>query len=97
MLAAQDDGIDEVVLLSYPLHPPGRPEELRTSHWPLIDARVIVLSGQADPFASLPLLEASIELIQRVELVTYPGLGHSLLPVIDDVVNRVADFLRNGA
>ena len=95
LLAASDEAIDGLVLLSYPLHPPGQPEKLRTSHWPSIGCRVIALSGEADKFATLSLLRESVGLLRSVELVTYPGVGHGLNSVIDDAAKRVAVFLMN--
>lgn len=41
-----------LVLLSYPLHPPGKPENLRTEHFGLIDVPVLFVSGDQDPFGS---------------------------------------------
>ncbi len=41
-----------LVLLSYPLHPPGRPEKLRVEHFPQISVPTLVLSGLRDPFGS---------------------------------------------
>lgn len=92
LLAAQKR-VEALVLLSYPLHPPGRENELRTGHWPAINCRTIALSGQSDPFANITLLQDSVCLIPDVKLVTYPGVAHSLIPVIDDVTCRVTEFL----
>ena len=52
MLAA-DQPVNALVLLSYPLHRPGHPDELRTEHWSRITCPVLVLSGESDPFAKL--------------------------------------------
>jgi uncharacterized protein len=41
-----------LVLLSYPLHPPGRPERLRVEHWPDVDVPVLFCNGDRDPFGS---------------------------------------------
>lgn len=41
-----------LVLLSYPLHPPGRPDRLRVEHWPRIEVPVLFVSGPNDPFGS---------------------------------------------
>ncbi len=41
-----------LVLLSYPLHPPDRPERLRTEHFPLIRVPCLFVSGTRDPFAA---------------------------------------------
>src|SRR4051812_35599974 len=50
-----------LVLLSYPLHRPGHPEELRTEHWSNIACPVLLLSGDRDQFARIDLLQASAE------------------------------------
>ena len=54
-------GYAGLVLFSYPLHPPGRPErtEARIAHWPAIECPVLLLSGEADPFARIELLRIS--------------------------------------
>jgi predicted alpha/beta-hydrolase family hydrolase len=41
-----------LVLLSYPLHPPGRPDQLRIAHLPEIRVPVLAVSGSTDPFGS---------------------------------------------
>ncbi len=97
-LAAAERGAPyaALVLFSYPLHPPGSPEkaEARTNHWPLIRCPVLLLSGESDPFAKIDLLRAAVpRLGGPAELVTYPKLGHGLMPVLDDVLDRVAAFL----
>jgi uncharacterized protein len=84
-----------LVCFSYPLHRPGSPEtwDQRTAHWPRIACPVLLLSGEADPFARLGLLESAIGRLRTAELVTYPGLGHGLKPVLPDVLDRVAAFI----
>ncbi len=85
-----------LVLFSYPLHPPGGPERAaaRVAHWPAIGCPVLLLSGESDPFARIDLLRAAVRDLGRAELVTYPRLGHTLRPVLDDVLDRVATFVR---
>jgi uncharacterized protein len=83
-----------LVLLSYPLHRPGRPEDLRDSHWNQIACPVLVLSGDRDQFARLDLLERSVRRLRAGELHVYPGLRHGLLPVAADVAERIATFVR---
>jgi uncharacterized protein len=97
-LAAAEPGAPyaALVLFSYPLHPPGSPDRTatRTSHWPAITCPVLLLSGESDPFARIQLLrDAVLRLGGPAELVTYPKLGHGVLPVLDDVLDRVAAFL----
>ena len=84
-----------LVLFSYPLHPPGSPERAmaRTDHWPRVDCPVLLLSGESDPFAKIDLLRTAAGLLPNAELVTYPKLGHTLKPVLDDVLDRVTAFL----
>ena len=84
-----------LILFSYPLHPPGQPErtQARIAHWPAIRCPVLLLSGEADPFARIELLRTGVGLLADAELVTYPKLGHTLKPVLGDVLDRVARFL----
>ncbi len=85
-----------LVLLSYPLHPPGRPGdwESRTAHWPRITCPVMLLSGASDPFATRALLErALVERLPSATLIAYPRLGHTLGPVLEDALDHVAAFV----
>jgi uncharacterized protein len=96
-LAAAEPDTDyaALVFFSYPLHPPGAPDKAaeRTAHWPAIRCPVLLLSGEADPFARIELLRAAVPLLRNAELVTYPGLGHALWPVLEDALDRTARFL----
>ena len=96
-LAAAESDTDyaALVLFSYPLHAPGSPDRAadRTSHWPAIRCPVLLLSGEADPFARIEILRAAVPLLRHAELVTYPRLGHTLRPVLEDALDRTARFL----
>ena len=92
-MAAVDTDYRALILLSYPLHRPGHPEDLRTEHWPRIGCPVLLLSGESDPFARVDLLKSSVRRLRRAELLTFPGVGHGLLPVVDEAMDRVAAFL----
>ena len=94
--AEPDTNYAALVLFSYPLHPPGSPERgpARVAHWPRIACPVLLLSGESDPFARIELLRAAVPLLRQAELVTYPRLGHTLKPVLEDVLDRVAAFLQ---
>jgi uncharacterized protein len=95
LAAAAGAGYAGLVLFSYPLHPPGQPNrtEARIAHFPAIDCPVLFLSGESDPFARLELLRVAVQKIPRATLVTYPRLGHTLKPVLDDVLDRVRAFV----
>ena len=95
-LLAADQPVKALVLLSYPLHRPGHPDDLRTAHWPRIECPVLLLSGDRDPFAKVDLLRHEVRRLRNAELVIYPGLGHGLLAVREDAAARVAAFLVSG-
>jgi predicted alpha/beta-hydrolase family hydrolase len=84
-----------VVCFSYPLHAPGRQDawDDRTAHFPAIECPVLLLSGESDPFARLDLLRDAAKRLRHGQLVTYPGLGHSLGQVLDRALDEVAAFL----
>lgn len=95
-LLAAERPLAGLVALSYPLHPPGRTErwEERTAHWPQITCPVLLLSGEADPFARIDIMRDAVALLPTAELVTYPCLRHGLGPVLDDVLDRIAAFVQ---
>jgi predicted alpha/beta-hydrolase family hydrolase len=94
LLAAEDPPAG-LVLLSYPLHAPGRREtwSSRTDHWPRIRCPVLVLSGESDPFAGLDLLRTAVRRLPDARLVTWPRVGHGLGPVLDAALDEVARFV----
>jgi len=69
-----------LLLLSYPLHPPGRPTQLRTAHLPELRTPTLFVSGTRDAFGSIDELEAAIKLIPApTRLIAVEGAGHGLL------------------
>ena len=96
LLAAEEGRVfGGLVLFSYPLHAPGRTDwQERAKHWASIRCPVLFLSGESDPLARIGLLRSAVaEGLPTAELVTYPGQGHWLAPVLDDVLDRVAAFV----
>jgi predicted alpha/beta-hydrolase family hydrolase len=81
MLAATEPGlVDHLLLLSYPLHPPRRPEEPRTTHFPHLSTPALFIHGTRDPFGSIDELTAALKLIPaQTELVPIQSAGHELL------------------
>lgn len=80
MLAAEElDLVAGLLLFSYPLHPPGKPERLRTEHFPRLRVPVVFVSGTADPFGTAEELRAAIALIPApTRLIAIDGAGHDL-------------------
>jgi uncharacterized protein len=67
-------------LLSYPLHPPGRPQQLRTAHLPQIHVPALFVSGTKDPFGTIEEIDSARKLIPaKNTLLPIEGAGHSLL------------------
>jgi predicted alpha/beta-hydrolase family hydrolase len=92
-LLASDEAPLALVLLCFPLHRPGQPDgTTRVAHFDRIKCPALFLSGEADPFARIDLLRAAVKKLPDARLVTYPGLGHSLNRVLDDALDRVAEF-----
>ena len=96
-LLAAEEPVSGLVLLSYPLHPPGRAErwDERTAHWPRIASPVLLLSGESDPFARIELLREAVRRLPNAELVTYPRVGHGVGPVLEDALDRIAAFVKD--
>jgi len=78
MLAADGFECDRLLLLAYPLHPPGKPDQLRDAHLPAIRVPVICFNGTRDPFCTPALME---EVLKRVttkwEMHWIEGADHS--------------------
>jgi uncharacterized protein len=80
MLAASEPGlVHQLLLLSYPLHPPQRPSELRTGHFPDLQTPAMFVHGARDGFGSIDEMVAALKLIPaRTELLPVTGAGHEL-------------------
>jgi len=80
MLAASQPKLaDGLLLLSYPLHPPGKPGQLRTQHFPDLRTPTLFVSGTRDAFGSISELEAALKLIApKKKLVAIEGAAHGL-------------------
>ena len=80
MLAAEEPELVEgLLLLSYPLHPPKKAEELRTKHFPELRTAAFFAHGTRDPFGSIAEMERALKLIPaKTELFVVEGAGHEL-------------------
>ncbi len=80
LVAAEPALVEGLLLLSYPLHPPGRREQLRTAHFPKLQTPVLFISGTRDAFGTEEELRTAMKLIPaRAKLVAVEGAGHGLL------------------
>jgi predicted alpha/beta-hydrolase family hydrolase len=81
MLAAEEPAIAErLLLLSYPLHPPQRPDQLRTGHFPNLRVPALFVHGVRDGFGTIEEMTAALELIPApTELIPIAGAGHELM------------------
>jgi hypothetical protein len=82
MVAAEDPVLaDGLLLLSYPLHPPGNPGKLRTEHFGSLRTPVLFVHGTRDPFGSVDELRAAMKLIPGpARLQVVDGAGHGVPP-----------------
>ncbi len=82
MLLAEDNDLAAgLFLLSYPLHPPRKPAELRVKHFPQLAAPALFVHGSRDPFGSIEEMRSALKLIPaRTSLLEVAGAGHGLLP-----------------
>ncbi len=98
MAAAEGHPAGGLVLVSYPLHPPGRPQRLRTEHFPAIEVPCLFVSGTRDPFATPGELEAaSAHIAGPVAHVWIERAGHELRGADEKVAASVAAWLTGGS
>jgi len=85
-----------LVLLSYPLHPPGKPEKLRIEHLPALDLPVLFVAGVKDPFASPEEVEAHAAAIPgpvTLHWLETPNAGHSPKNKDPEILEVTRDWL----
>jgi predicted alpha/beta-hydrolase family hydrolase len=79
LCAAEPELVSGLLLLSYPLHPPRKPEQLRVKHLPDLRVPALFVHGARDPFGSIEEMEAAMALIPaKTELLKMDGAGHDL-------------------
>jgi predicted alpha/beta-hydrolase family hydrolase len=80
LLAAADRNLaDGLLLLSYPLHPPRKPSELRTAHFHELHTRALFVHGSHDSFGTLEEIKSALNLIPAAtSLLPIDGAGHDL-------------------
>jgi predicted alpha/beta-hydrolase family hydrolase len=82
MVAAEDSSLaDGLLLLSYPLHPPGKPAQLRTDHFGSLRTPALFVHGTRDPFGTFDEMREAIKLIPvAARLQVVEGAGHGVPP-----------------
>lgn len=80
MLCAEEpDLVSGLLLLSYPLHPPRKPDQLRIQHLPNLRTTSLFIHGTRDPFGTTEEIRKALELIPgSTQLVEVEGAGHDL-------------------
>jgi uncharacterized protein len=77
--AETPDLVAALLLLSYPLHPPRKPEQQRTQHLPDLHTPALFVSGTRDPFGSIDELKQALKMIPaKTQLLAIEGAGHDL-------------------
>jgi predicted alpha/beta-hydrolase family hydrolase len=96
MLASEEPGVaDALLLLSYPLHIPDKPEQLRTEHFPRLRTPALFIHGTKDPFGTPDEMRKALALIPgRHELQLVAGAGHDLRRPALDLDAVVAETIR---
>ena len=81
MLAASEPEVAEaLLLLAYPLHPPEKPEAMRTAHFPSLRMPALFVSGERDGFGTRAELVTALGMIPaRTELMMVAGAGHEVM------------------
>jgi uncharacterized protein len=105
-VAAQKNigSVSGVVLLGYPLHPPGRPEQRRDSHLPDIAEPMLFVQGEKDAFGGTGEITTLLPRLQSATLHEIPGGDHSFrVPggkekqqkVLEQILDAVTDWMRS--
>ena len=85
-----------LVLISYPLHPPGKPEQLRVEHLPRIEVPCLFISGTSDPFGTRDELERATATIPgRVEHVWIHAGRHELKGKDTEIAALVTKWIKS--
>jgi uncharacterized protein len=104
MMVADGAACDGLLLLAYPLHPPGQPGKLRVEHLPRIPVPVLCINGTRDPFCDLSLMERTLSgLGTNWQMLWLNGADHSFhvlkssgrndAAVLDEVATTVEQWI----
>ena len=102
-IAAQSGaGVDGLVFLGYPLHPPGKPEQRRDAHLPAIREPMLFVQGTRDAFGTAAEIAALLPSLQHAQLHEVDGGDHSFKvsgrkgDVLEGIMDAVAAWIVDG-
>lgn len=96
--AEQPQLVAGLLLLSYPLHPPRKFDQLRTAHFPQLNTAALFVHGGRDPFGSHDEMKSALQLIpEQTSLLEVEGAGHELLgkKAQEDLPARIVQAFQN--
>jgi hypothetical protein len=93
MAAAEGLEVAALVLISYPLHPAGKPDRLRTAHFPALDVPCLFVSGRRDALGTPDEIEHQTAAIPGPVTLVFVDGDHSLRRRDAEVADLVADWL----
>ena len=98
LAAEQPELVDALLLLSYPLHPPRKPGQLRTAHFPNLRTPALFVHGTRDPFGSVEEMRDALRTIPAcTKLLEAEGAAHALRLDIVPVILRETPCLLNAS
>ena len=100
--AAHLADLSGIIVFGYPLHPPGKPSQLRVEHLPSITAPVLIVQGERDTFGTPSELQPAVaSMTASVNLHIVPRGDHSLTvagrrreDVLGEVLDKAAAWMR---
>lgn len=103
LLAASDSDVaDALLLLSYPLHPPKSPKQLRTAHFPKLRTPALFVHGTRDGFGTIGEMETALHLIPApTQLLPVESAGHELMTarnrdaLPNEIASAFASFVKS--
>jgi hypothetical protein len=95
LLVADNLAAAALVFLSYPLHPAGKPDQLRDAHLPAIRCPMLFVQGDRDTLCDLALLRPVLERLgARARLALFAGADHGMKKApADEIARVVVEFL----
>ena len=80
LASAEPQLVEGLLLLSYPLHPPKKPAELRTKHFSSLHTPTLFVHGTRDGFGTISEMQSALSLMPaQSDLLPITGAGHELL------------------